>query len=393
MQKTKDDIAPMDFEFATANRIIFGADKRLELASLIKEYGHRVFLITGANTERANWATELLDQNDIPCSSFQIVTEPTIDVVRQAICMALEANADVVVAVGGGSVIDAGKAVAAMLTNEGRLMDYLEVIGEGQPLTQRSAPFIALPTTAGTGAEVTRNAVLGSTEHKLKVSMRSPFMLPAVALVDPVLTHSMSPAVTASTGLDALTQLMEAFVSNKANPLTDGICREGLVRAARSIKSAYLGDDIFAREDMAMAGLFSGLALANAKLGAVHGFAGPLGGMYPAPHGVICARFLPAIMKANITAIEARNAGSPVLNRYQEVFRILTGSDDTTRGIKWIENLCDQLDVTPLKEYGIHSHAFPEIIEKAKASSSMKGNPIALTDDELEAALCVAVQG
>ena len=217
-------------------------------------------------------------------------------------------------------------------------------------------------------------------------------MLPAVALVDPVLTYSMPASITASTGLDALTQLMEAFVSNKANPMTDALCREGLQRAGRSIKAAYAGDE-FAREDMSMAGLFSGLALANAKLGAVHGFAGPLGGMYPAPHGGICARFLPCIMEANIAALEANKPKSPVLGRYREISRILCGSDETSRGIKWIRDLCGVLDVTPLKEYGIHSRSFPEIIEKAKQSSSMKGNPITLSDEQLTKALDEAVHG
>jgi alcohol dehydrogenase class IV len=380
----------MDFEFATASRIIFGADKRLELGPLVRSYGEKVFLITGANAERASWATELFNREAVPFTTFQIVGEPTTDIARQAICMAIEANANVIVSIGGGSVIDTGKVVAAMLTNEGRLFDYLEVIGEGQPLKNPSAPFVAIPTTAGTGAEVTRNAVLGSTEHKVKVSMRSPYMLPAVALIDPVLTESMPRAITASTGLDALTQLMEAFVSNKANPMTDSLCREGLQRAGRSIKSAYKGDS-FAREDMALAGLFSGLALANAKLGAVHGFAGPIGGMYPAPHGVICARFLPHIMKLNIKALEARNPDSPVLGRYKEISHILTGSDETATGIKWIQDLCKQLDGTPLKEYGIHTRAFPEIVEKAKNASSMKGNPIVLTDEELTEALSLAV--
>ena len=161
-----------------------------------------------------------------------------------------------------------------------------------------------MPTTAGTGAEVTYNAVLGVPDQQVKVSMRSPLMLPRWAIVDPLLTHSMPPELTASTGLDALTQLIEAFVSNKANPLTDGVCREGLQRAGRSLRRAFEdGDDADAREDMSLASLFSGMALANAKLGAVHGFAGPLGGMTTAPHGVICGKLLPYVMQANVRAL------------------------------------------------------------------------------------------
>ena len=200
--------------------------------------------------------------------------------------------------------------MAALLTNEGDLSDYLEVVGKGRPLQNPAAPCIAVPTTAGTGAEVTYNAVLGVPDQHVKVSMRSPLMLPRWAIVDPLLTHSMPPELTASTGLDALTQLIEAFVSNKANPLTDGVCREGLQRAGRSLRRAFEdGSDAEAREDMSLASLFSGMALANAKLGAVHGFAGPLGGMTDAPHGVICGKLLPYVMQANVRALQDRAAG------------------------------------------------------------------------------------
>jgi alcohol dehydrogenase class IV len=233
---------------------------------------------------------------------------------------------------------------------------------------------------------VTRNAVLGVPEHKVKVSMRSSMMLPQVAVVDPVLTYSMPPAVTASTGLDALTQVMEVYVSNKANPLTDGVCREGLKRAGRSLRKAYEdGGDESAREDMSLASLFGGLALANAKLGAVHGFAGPLGGMISAPHGVICARLLPYVMEANVRALQGRAAGSAALGRYDEVAEILTGRPDAKAadGVARVQELCSALKVRGLREFGLRKEDFPAAVAKAKKSSSMKGNPIALTDDEL----------
>ncbi|MDH4242089.1 MAG: iron-containing alcohol dehydrogenase, partial [Phycisphaerae bacterium] len=240
--------------------------------------------------------------------------------------------------------------------------------------------------TAGTGAEVTRNAVLAVPEKQVKVSMRSPLMLPRLAVVDPELTHSMPPSTTASTGLDALTQLIEAYVSNKANPMTDGICREGLKRAGRSLRKAYEnGSDSSAREDMALASLFSGLALANAKLGAVHGFAGPLGGMIFAPHGVICARLLPFVCKANVKALHSREPDSPALARYDEVARILTGkvSARAADGVEWIQNLCKALTVPPLVQFGLKEKDLPTVVAKAQKSSSMKGNPVILTDDEL----------
>jgi alcohol dehydrogenase class IV len=249
-----------------------------------------------------------------------------------------------------------------------------------------SAPCIAVPTTAGTGSEVTRNAVLGSPEHNVKVSMRSPHMLPRVALVDPALTHSMPPDVTASTGLDALTQLLEAFVSGKANPLTDGICREGLLRAGRSLRHAY--DDpnnAAARDDMSVASLFGGLALANAGLGAVHGFAGPLGGMYPAAHGELCATLLPHVVEANITALASRSPASPMLSRFDEAARLVTGSPGAGAQdlVPWLAETCAYMRIRPLSALGVRREDFMEIVAKAKAASSMKGNPVRLTDHEL----------
>jgi alcohol dehydrogenase class IV len=306
--------------------------------------------------------------------------------VAEGVKLARQAESDLVISIGGGSALDTGKAIAAMLTNTGDLEDYLEVVGLGKPLTKAPVPHIAIPTTAGTGTEVTQNAVIAVPEHKVKVSMRSSFMLPRVAVVDPELTYSMPPSLTASTGLDALTQLIEPYVSNKANPLTDGICREGLKRAGRSLQQAYEdGSNSSAREDMAMASLFSGLALANAKLGAVHGLAGPLGGMIAAPHGVICARLLPYVMQTNVQALQSRTPDSPALVRYDEIARILTekATARATDGVEWVKGLCTALELPSLDEFGWKELDFPTVVAKAKKSSSMKGNPIALTDDEL----------
>jgi len=284
-------------------------------------------------------------------------------------------------------VIDAGKAVAAMLTNPGVLEDYLEVVGRGNPLQRQAAPHIALPTTAGTGAEVTQNAVLLVPEQKVKVSMRSPLMLPTVALIDPLLTHAMSPSLTASTGLDALTQLIEPFVSRKANPLTDGICREGLRLVSRSLAEAFRnGGNEQAREDMALAALFSGLALANAGLGAVHGFAGPLGGLIDAPHGCLCGKLLPHAMRVNVAALR-RDAVScvPTLARFDEIGRILTqnSSASAADAVEWIAGLCQTMSLPGLRKFGLKEECFAEVIAKARKASSMKGNPVELQDDEL----------
>jgi len=376
----------MKFEFATATRIIFGPDKSKNIGQLAAEMGSRAFLLTGGNIKRIEPLIELLDSHNMDHAEFSVTGEPTTNLVEQAVLQARDFQSDMVISIGGGSVLDTGKAVAAMVTNPGRLMDYLEVVGLGKKLANPAAPHIAIPTTAGTGAEVTRNAVLAVPEHKVKVSMRSPLMLPAIALVDPVLTYSMPPQVTASTGLDALTQLIEAFVSNKANPLTDGICREGITCATRSLQTAYEEpDNHAAREDMALASLFGGLALANAKLGAVHGFAGPLGGMFSAPHGSICAALLPQVMKANVRALAKREPNSEVLTRYKEVARILTGYPDAAPadGVTIITDLCAALSVPSLAQFGLKETDLPLAVEKARKSSSMKGNPIDLTEQEL----------
>ena len=284
----------MRFEFAAATRILFGPGTLQEVASLALGMGKRAFVVTGRSAERAAPLLEGLKEHRVESVLANVPGEPTTDLALAGVERARETQCDFVIGIGGGSVLDAGKAIAALMTNKGDLFDYLEVIGRGNPLAHPSAPYIAVPTTAGTGSEVTRNAVLASPEHQVKVSLRSPSMLPRLAVVDPELMYSMPPAVTASTGLDALTQVLEPYVSNQANPMTDGICREGLGRAARSLRRAYEdGRDAEARQDMALVSLFGGLALANAKLGAVHGFAGPLGGLFPAPHGTICARLLP----------------------------------------------------------------------------------------------------
>jgi alcohol dehydrogenase class IV len=376
----------MRFEFATATRIIFGPGTISEAASLSVEMGKRTFVVTGSTVKRAEPLLERLDKYGIEYVTFNVSGEPTTSIATAAVQSARQAGCDLVISIGGGSVLDTGKVVAAMLTNRGRLEDYLEVVGAGRPLALSAAAHIAIPTTAGTGAEVTRNAVLGVPEHRVKVSMRSPFMLPRLAVVDPVLTHSMPPSVTAGTGLDALTQLLEVYVSGQANPLTDGICRQGLRRAGRSLRRAYEdSDDHDAREDMAMASLFSGLGLANARLGAVHGFAGPLGGMYSAPHGAICARLLPFVMEANVRALRRRNATSPALAKYDEAARLLTGSISAlaSDAVTWVRELCFALKVPSLARFGLKQQDFETIAAKAKKSSSMKGNPVELTDDEL----------
>jgi alcohol dehydrogenase class IV len=388
--------ALMRFGFATSGRIIFGCGTSEEAARAVAALGKHAFVVTGRHPERPAPVIRLVRDLDVAVTVFSVPTEPTVPLTAAALRSAREGECDVVVGIGGGSVIDTAKVVASLLTNPGEILDYLEVIGGGQQLSRPSAPCIAIPTTAGTGAEVTKNAVLASPEHRVKVSMRSPRLLPHLAVVDPLLTHSIPPSVTAATGLDALTQLLEAFVTDKSNPLTDSLCREGLVRAARSLTTAWEhGSDAAAREDMALASLFGGLALANAGLGAAHGLAGPIGGMFAAPHGAVCAALLPGVMAANVRALRSRAPATPAVARYEEVARLLTGDVQAVAedGVAWVQSLCRALHLPSLEDLGVRASEIPAIVEKARASSSMKGNPIELTPEELRGVLEAALEG
>jgi alcohol dehydrogenase class IV len=377
----------VNFEFATATRIVFGAGRLREMRAIAPALGRRALVVIGKSSGAVKRVEPLLSamtDAGVDYATFSVAGEPTIDVVRTGTQRARDERCDFVIGFGGGSPIDTGKAIAVLQTNEGDPLDYIELIGKGKAFTKPPVPYVAIPTTAGTGSEVTRNAVLGSPEHRVKVSLRSPLMLPRVALVDPELTYDLPPQITATTGLDALTQLIEPFVSVKANPMTDAICREGMQRVARSLRRAYEhGDDVTAREDMCVAGLFGGMALANAGLGAVHGLAGPVGGMFDAPHGALCAALLPHVMEVNRGMIRgpagrgAVSAPTEVVRRFEEVRRIVGD----------LAGLVEALAIPPLRRYGVTREAFPEIIEKAKASSSMKGNPVVLRDVELREVL------
>jgi alcohol dehydrogenase class IV len=378
------------FEFATAARILFGEGTLAEVAPAAAALGRRALVVTGASSERAGTLAAALAAAGVSPIPFPVSGEPTVELVSRGTEFARAEKCDVVISIGGGSAIDAGKALAAMLGNPGEPLDYLEVVGRGQPLLQPSVPYIAVPTTAGTGSEVTRNAVLGSPAHRVKASLRSAGMLARLAVVDPELTLGLPRAVTASTGLDALTQLIEPYVSSRANPMTDGFCVEGIRRIAAALPRVWEnGADRQARSDMSWASLLGGLSLANAGLGAVHGFAAPIGGMFPAPHGAVCAAVLPHAMAANVAALRQRAPESGALRRYEEIARLLTGRPQAAieDGLEWVAALCRRLEIPPLAAYGIGAADVPVLVEKAARASSMKANPIALNSDELSGIL------
>jgi alcohol dehydrogenase class IV len=374
----------MQFEFATAARIVFASGALSRAPNIAREFGARALVITGRNSSRAAPLIDALERAGCKASVFAINGEPELQTVRDG-AQAARQGCEVVIGFGGGSAIDSAKAIAALAPNSGEPLDYLEIIGHGKPLEHAPFPVIAIPTTAGTGAEVTRNAVLGSPEHRVKASLRSPLMLPRAAIIDPDLTLDLPQKITASTGLDTLTQLIEAYVSNRANPMTDMFCREGLKRASQALPRAFCnGRDRSARESMSFASLLSGLALANAGLGVVHGFAAPLGGLLEAPHGALCAAVLPYGMAMNIRALRERSPESDALARYAEIAGMLTGGAHTEPedGTAWVGKLCEQLAIPPLHTYGLGSEQIPQLAEQALKANSMKANPILLTKEE-----------
>jgi alcohol dehydrogenase class IV len=376
----------MTLDFSTSNRIIFHPGSIKGITELLLEFGDKVLIISGSRSNRIANLEKFLDPSKISYQVFQTSGEPTILSVKDGIRKARELNIDALIAIGGGSVIDTGKAISTMLTNPGELEDYLEVVGQAKPILHRAKPLIAIPTTAGTGSEVTRNAVIKVPSKKVKVSLRGRKIIPEVALIDPNLTLDTPSEITASTGMDALSQVIEPYISIKGNPFVDLICEDAIKKASDSLLNAFkTSDDLLSRENMCWVSLFGGIALANAGLGAVHGFAGVIGGMHDIPHGVICARLLPSVLEMNINAISERQPSNPILEKFRTITKFLTHSEksEIIDGVRWLETLCEEMKIPHLGELGVEINEFPEIIQNAKFSSSMKGNPIELTTKEL----------
>lgn len=387
------------FEFATAQQILFGQGKIEQLPKIAKTHAiRRALLVTSKTTDRFQSVLDQLQKAEIELTIFAVPTEPSLPLIRDGVQRAKEASCDGVIAIGGGSVLDTGKAIAALMRNTGDILDYLEVVGQGRPLEQPSAPCIAVATTSGTGAEVTRNAVIYAPEHKVKVSLRSASMLPVAAIVDPSLTLDLSPRQTAWSGMDALTQLIEPYVSIRANALTDSLCLQAIPLAAEALPKVFTeGHNLEARSQMALASLFGGLSLANAGLGIVHGFAGPLGGMFDAPHGAICAALLPHGMAANISHVEREQYKDPraaeTLSRYRTLARLLTAnpSAEPQDGVAFVHELSKKLEIGSLSTFGMTEKEETEVVEKARKASSMKANPVVLSEEEIRAVYSAAL--
>lgn len=388
----------MQFEFLPTPRIIFGKGRFNEVGTTMKEFGKRVLVVASKSAmERAFEFRAFEDLPDIKSETFIIKEEPTIEIIDYGVEKALNFKAELILGLGGGSSIDASKAIAALITNGGSAKDYMEVIGKGSMITKPPIPTIVTPTTAGTGSEVTKNAVIFAKEDQFKTSIRSLLMIPKIAIIDPVLMTSVPSSVTATCGMDALTQLIESYTSINAQPVTDTLALLGIKKCAKSLVLAFeKGDSIEAREDMALAALLSGICLANAGLGAVHGFASPLGGLN-IPHGVICASLLAPTIESNIKTLKKKNHLDETLFKYSNLGRILSGKPDINaedahqRLIKYLKSVTQRLKIPRLSEYGLNRIEISEIVDKAKKASSMRYNPVPLPDNNLKEILLQAL--
>ncbi len=363
------------FAFLTATEILFGRGKAAEAAPRVAAFGSQVFLLHGTPA-RADWLAEALAGQGCTVSRFVVNGEPDIAMIEAATQAAKRAQ--VVVALGGGAVIDAGKAVAAMVPANRPLLDHLEVIGKSLPLDQAPLPFVALPTTAGTGAEVTRNAVIGSPAHQRKVSLRDKRMLPALAIIDPALTDHTPKSITLASGLDAITQVIEPYICTRANRLTDALCRDAIPLGLRALRRLMVREDAAARDDMVWVSLCGGLALANAGLGVIHGLAGPLGGLIAAPHGAICGTLLPHGL-----ALNAERAADPA--RIHQVIGWIAEAFETTpeNALETLTDWSRRNGLPRLAQMGFTPHHLQQAAEAAATSSSMQANPVRLAPADL----------
>jgi alcohol dehydrogenase class IV len=380
-----------EFAFATAGRIIFGRGRAAEAPGLITQFGSRVLLVHGRTPERAVWLRDALEAAGARVTSLACPGEPTLAMLQEGLAIARAAKVDVVVSLGGGAAIDLGKAIAALVPADGDVLDYLEVVGRGLPLPAAPLPFIAMPTTAGTGAEVTKNAVIAVQEQGRKVSLRDDRMLPDIALVDPALTDGLPKSVTLASGLDALTQVIEPYLSSRANPLTDALCRDAIPRALPALQRLMRGEDAAARDVMAWVSLCGGLALANAGLGAVHGLAGVIGGATGASHGAVCGTLLPHVLMA----LRASPVPAITALRLHEIEGWIAAGLDCAQdsAFRSLSEWGRENGLETISQLGVDPADFPRLAEMSQASSSMKASPVGFSAAELETILRAANQG
>jgi alcohol dehydrogenase class IV len=384
----------MPYEFSTVGRIIVGAGSSADAPAALADLGRRPALVVSPRAAAGAAAGLVAAMRERwPAAPLTAVSgEPTLASIATLVAPLRDAGVDCLVAIGGGSVLDSAKAAAALLTNTGDLLEYLEVVGAGRALAQPALPVLAVPTTAGTGSEATRNAVIAA--PGTKASIRHSSLVPRVAVVDAGLMLGLDAATTAAGGMDAITQLIEGYVARRASPITDGLALRGLQGAVAALRRTMLAPaELAARAVLAEAALLSGMVLANAGLGAVHALAGPLGGQIGVPHGVACAALLAPVTGMTITALR-RIDGTATLARYAAVARACgaTGDDDAAVAqlAPLLASLASELGVARLGQYGLEEHHLQPVAAAALRTSNAKNHPVALDGAQLCAALAAA---
>jgi len=378
------------FQFMTSAKVVFGEGALNSSLSIFNQYGYSVLLVTGKSVTRATSVIGYLNSQNMRYQHVSISGEPNITMIEETAVVGRRFTPDMVVAIGGGSVIDMGKALAAIIPSQGDVYDYVEVVGRNVPLKSKPLPFIAIPTTASTGSEVTNKAVLRSGQDRVKVSLRSTELLADVAIIDPTLTYDTPMNISSRGALETFTHLMESYVCGDPNPLTDMICEEGLRRLTSAIVPACKSNDYKARADLSFSAMLGGMAISNAKLGAAHGLASSLGGKIEAPHSIIAARLAPFVMEENIKAAEDMGRND-ILNRYRKIAKIVTQNTkaDYPDSVAWLKMILERLELPNLSEFGICKTPFNKVAQDALQSSSIKGNPLPLNEDRL---VCILQQ-
>lgn len=373
------------FEFATSSQIIFGRGTIARLESVLPKEVKRILVISGRHNAENNPVMQALAGRDLEIHTIILSGEPEAGFIDEQAKNARKLQSEWVIAIGGGSVMDAGKAIAMLAANGSETLDYIEVVGRGQKITRPAMPMVAIPTTAGTGSEVTKNGVIIVREKNAKASLRSPLMIPRVALIDPELMVSLPPYPTAYTGMDALTQVMEAYLTQKANLFVDSLCENAMRMGFSALPKVFAnGSDLDAREEMAYVSLVGGIALANAGLGAVHGFAASLGGMFDIPHGVICACFLPVVFETNYLALKKANKKHPALQKYGKIAAYAGYGENGLEALfTRLYELREQFEIPGMRKFGVERSMAGEIADLTANTSSIRGNPVALSRNDL----------